>query len=64
MEMVLTTKIWENTDQEKLRIWTLFTQCYPSRPDSGKKEKINSNFYFHTSLWRIKRFYEGLKDVH
>ena len=20
-------RIWENTDQKKLRIWTLFTQC-------------------------------------
>ena len=32
----------------------------PSRPDPGGREKINSNFYFHTSLWCLKRFYEGL----
>ena len=25
------------------------------------KEKINLNFYFHTLLWRLKRFYESLK---
>ena len=25
-----------------------------------KKEKINLNFYFHTDLWCLKRFYEGL----
>ena len=24
-------------------------------------EKINLNFYFHTSLWCLKKFYEGLK---
>ena len=28
------------------------------------KEKTNLNFYFHTSLWRFKRFYEGLKGLH
>ena len=22
-----TIRMWENTDQKKLRIWTLFTQC-------------------------------------
>ena len=31
----------------------------PSHPDPGRREKINLNFYFHTSLWCIKRFYEG-----
>ena len=24
------------------------------------KIEINLNFYFHTSLWSLKRFYEGL----
>ena len=27
-------------------------------------EKIELNFYFHTSLWYLKRFYEGLKGLH
>ena len=27
---------------------------------SCSKTKIYLNFYFHTSLWRLKRFYEGL----
>ena len=27
---------------------------------SGIKIKINLNFYFHTSFWCLKRFYEGL----
>ena len=26
-------------------------------------EKINLNFYFHTSLWCLKKFYEGLKGL-
>ena len=25
--------------------------------------KIELNFYFHTSLWCLKRFYEGLKAL-
>ena len=29
-----------------------------------KEKKMNLNFYFHTSLWCIKRFYEGLKGLH
>ena len=28
-----------------------------SRPDPGRTEKINLSFYFHTSLWYLKRFY-------
>ena len=30
----------------------------------GPSEKINLNFYFHTSLWCLKKFYEGLKGLH
>ena len=36
----------------------------PSCVDLGLTEKNNLNFYFHTSLWCLKRFYEGLKDLH
>ena len=36
----------------------------PSRPSSGRTEKTKLNFYFHTSLWCLKRFYEGLKGLH
>ena len=32
----------------------------PSKPGQG--EKINLKFYFHTSLWCLKRFYEGLAN--
>ena len=35
----------------------------PSRPDPGRREKINLNFYFHT-LWCLKSFYEGLKGLY
>ena len=32
--------------------------------ESWIKIKINSNFYFHTSFWCLKRFYEGLQGRH
>ena len=38
----------------------------PSRPVHLKidiKIKINLNFYFHTSLWCLKRFYKGVKSL-
>ena len=33
----------------------------PSRPDPGRREKIDLNFYFHTSLWYLQRFYGASK---
>ena len=36
----------------------------PFPDDPGRREKFNLKFYFHTSLWCIKRFYEGLKGLH
>ena len=36
----------------------------PLRPNPGQREKIELIFYFHTSLWCLKRFYEGLKGLH
>ena len=35
-----------------------------SRPNPERREKIKLNLYFHTSLWCLKRFYEGLKGLH
>ena len=32
----------------------------PLHPNPGRREEINLNFYFLTSLWCLKRFYEGL----
>ena len=36
----------------------------PSRPNPRRREKNNLNFYFLTSLWSLKRFYEGFKGFH
>ena len=36
----------------------------PFRADPGRREKFNLNFYFHTSLWCLKIFYDGLKGLH
>ena len=30
----------------------------------GRREKINLNFYFHTSLLGLQRFYDSLKCLH
>ena len=35
----------------------------PSHPNPGQTKKINSNFHLHTSLWCLKRFYEGLNHL-
>ena len=35
----------------------------PSRPNPGRTEEIKLNFYFQTSLWCLKRFYEGFKAI-
>ena len=40
------------------------TYFYPYHPNPGRREKINLNFNFHTFLWCLKRFYEGLKGLH
>ena len=35
-----------------------------SHPDHRKREKICMNLYFHSSLWSLKRFCKGLKDLY
>ena len=35
----------------------------PSRPDPGRREKINLNFYFHTSLRCLKKAFERPFEV-
>ena len=35
-------------------------QINPSRPKPRRREKNKLNFYFRTSLWCLKRFYQGL----
>ena len=34
----------------------------PSRPNTGRKEKIKLNVSFQTSLWCLKKFYESLYE--
>ena len=36
----------------------------PSRRNPRQSAKTNLNFYFLTSLWNLKRFYEGLSEMH
>ena len=46
-------------------IETLFKSKFNhSHPNPGRRVKSNLNFYFHTSLWSLKRFYEGFKGLH
>ena len=54
-------------------VWKIFESfaCYgfltlkdPFISESCIEIKIELNFYFHTSLWCLKRFYEGLKGLY
>ena len=47
-----------------LLLLTCFFYFNLSRPDYGRREKINLIFYFPTSFWCIKRLYEGFKGPH
>ena len=47
-----------------MRFCTVCTIFNAYRTNPEQKEKNNLNFYFHTSLWCFKRFYEGLKGLH
>ena len=47
---------------EKLTI--ILTLLAPCISESCIKIKINSIFHFQTSLWCLKRFYEGFKGLH
>ena len=40
----------------------ILTLKVPCISESYIEIKIKSNFYFHTSLWCLKRFYEGLYE--
>ena len=43
-----------------LSCWSCFNL---SRPNHGRREKVDLNLYFHTSLWCLKRFYEVPSEV-
>ena len=36
------------------KVWHATLPVNPSRSDPERKEKINLNFYFHSSLWCLK----------
>ena len=57
----ISSMIWKDNI---LRQMVCFDGFNLSRPDPGRREKINVNFCFHTSLWYLKGFYEGLKGLH
>ena len=35
----------------------------PCRPNTGRREKIKLDFYFHASFWCLKRFYQCPKGL-
>ena len=43
---------------------TLKLSLNPSRLSPVGRDKIKLNFYFRTSFWYLRRFYEGLKLLH
>ena len=42
----------------RLLEWLEIMTFNPSHPNSGRREKINLDFYFHTSLWCFERIYK------
>ena len=54
-----------NTSEDKKRRQNvpILTLKDPIISEICIKIKIELNFYFHTSLWCLKRFYEGLKGL-
>ena len=53
-------KVLDSKKQTSQKSWAF----NPFRPAPGQREKVNLNFYFYTSSWCLKRFYEGLKGLH
>ena len=48
---------------QRLEYYNPVTLKDPFISESCIEIKIELNFYFHTSLWCLKRFYEGLKGL-
>ena len=63
---IISKDISENTYSENAKtanVRAIFKS--PSRPDPGRREKIKIIFFFFdTSMWCLKRFYEGLKGLY
>ena len=49
-----------NSHQKHFPTFNFSEHVNTSRPNPGQGEKIKLDFYFHTSLWFLKRFCEGL----
>ena len=47
----------------EFRTMTMLTLPLPCIFESCIEIKIKLNFYFHTCLWCLKKFYKGLKDL-
>ena len=52
--------MWDSENKDSI----ILTIKDPLISESCIKIKIKLNFYFHTSLWCFKRFYESLKGLH
>ena len=51
---VIIMLVGNKTDLTDKRYYIFFFIFKPCCPYPGRKEKINLNFYFHTSLWCLK----------
>ena len=58
------TQMTEGTVKSNLPLIVIKVFVNKFRPGPGQRQKINLNFYFHTSLWCFNRFHEGLKDLY
>ena len=54
----------QETELEPKKTSDPLTLKDPCISESCIEIKIKLNLYFHTSLWCLKRFYEGLKGLH
>ena len=43
--------------QSRKEIQNFASNINPSRPNPERREEINLNFYFHPSLWCLRRFH-------
>ena len=57
-------KILQNSQEKHLSGSFFLTLKDPFISEICIEIKIELNFYFHTSLWCLKRFYEGLEGLH
>ena len=49
-------RMWENTDQKKLRIWTLFAQCLKKKFENRVNQVIINCFVFYSCPFLTYQF--------